>query len=127
MIACYSKFNSSTSLVNNCFASCLTGFLITLQCTFGFILPMNTLTGVPENLLGQLSGFILIHGRKRIIYSSNFFHQTKQFHATFNTRHNRLQFKCMSLELHVRTTCVGKVKQAKNDILNRKCSKWLLK
>ena len=58
---------------------------------------------------------------------ATFFHQTKQFHATFNTRHNRLQFKCMLLELHVRTTCVGKVKQAKNDILNRKYSKWLLK
>ena len=58
MIAGYSKFNSSTSHVNNCFPSCLTGLLIMLQCAFGFILPINTLTGVPENLLGQLSGFI---------------------------------------------------------------------
>ena len=123
MIAGYSKFNSSTSHVNNCFPSCLTGFLIMLQCAFGFILPINTLTGVPENLLGQLSGFIWIHGRKRIIYSSNFFPSNE---TTFNTRHNGLQFKCMLLELHVRTTWVGKIKQAKNDILNRKYSKLLL-
>ena len=33
LIACYSKFNSSTSHVNNCFASCFIGFLIMLQCT----------------------------------------------------------------------------------------------
>ena len=33
MIAGYFKFNSSTSHVNNCFASCLTGFLIMLQCS----------------------------------------------------------------------------------------------
>ena len=33
MIACYSKFNTSTSHVNKCFKSCFIGFLIMLQCT----------------------------------------------------------------------------------------------
>ena len=33
LIACYSKFNTSTSHVNKCFESCFIGFLIMLQCT----------------------------------------------------------------------------------------------
>ena len=75
LIACYSKFNSSTSHVNNCFASCL-------YVWFGFILPINNLSGVPENLLGQLSGFYLNPSENESSTSATFFHQTKQFQVT---------------------------------------------
>ena len=45
-------------------------------------MPINNLSGVPENLLGQLSGFYLNPSENESSTSATFFHQTKQFQAT---------------------------------------------